>query len=65
MQTLNKTSLAYYVQQEQTAELVQMKEHTKMSNFFLHKLKECCLVKRLGMQNYHVFCKYQTAGHEV
>jgi len=65
MHIVNKTPLAYYVQQEQIAELVQLKEHTKMSNFFLQKLKECCLVNSLGMQNYHIFCRYQIAGHEV
>jgi hypothetical protein len=55
MQIVNKTPVAYYVQQEQIAELVQMKEHTKMSNFFLQKLKECRLVNSLSMQNYHTF----------
>jgi hypothetical protein len=37
MQIVNKTPLPYYVQQEKIAQLVQLKEHTKMSNFFLQK----------------------------
>jgi len=55
MQIVNKTSLAYYVQQEQIAVLVQMKEHTKMPNLFLQKLKECLLVNGFDMQNYYIF----------
>jgi len=42
------------VQQEQLAELVQMKEHTKMSNFFLQKLQEL-LGQQSWYANYHIF----------
>jgi len=37
MHIVKETPYPYYVQQEQIAELVQLKEHTKMSNFFLQK----------------------------
>ena len=65
MQTVNKTPLAYYVQQEQIAELMQMKEHTKMSNFFLQELKSVAWSTVSVCKITTYFFMYQTAGHEV